>query len=222
MRTWILSFLFLANTSWAEVGRVLKITGDGAYIMRESGKVMITAEMPLELNDSIFSGNSNVVLHVYPETQLGLTKNSSVKISENTTEENTIDFVKGIIRVQVIKDDKLQSSQKVQADGVSFVSRGAEFEVSLEDNTDVSLNVFEGQVNVSSPFIQSFVPEIVKANEGMKFDRGNKNLLKKKFAPKNKDHMGFVDADEIQSRWKLRKSAPKSTKANKRLRTKGP
>lgn len=221
MRLFILTFLLLLNTSFADVGRVLKVVGDhDAYLLRDKNKLELSPDLALELDDEIFSGNTYLVIHLYPGTQMSLAKNTQVKITQNTIQENNdlektfsvIDFIKGIVRLQVTRESNQEIDQKIQAEGVSFGVRGTEFEVSYKENKDVDLDVFEGEVTVSSPYIHSFVPEIVKTNEGFRFERAKKKFARRRFSPKFRNHPGFENSKKLKEFWKEKKLKRKQVK----------
>lgn len=213
MKIFILLFLLAATSAYPCVGTILKIHGtNNGFIQRGDEKVQIAADIPLELNDSISSMDSHIVLHVFPGTQISLAKNTELKISQHLLEENkklaksfsVIDFIKGLIRVQVAREAGEELEQKIQAKDVSFAVRGTEFEVSYSD-LDVDLDVMEGEVVVSSPHIHSFVPEVVKANEGFRFNRKQKVFARRKFSPKFNNHPGFLKREKLLEKWKLKK-----------------
>lgn len=225
MKFILLFSLLLVNSAWAEVGKISKILGDqDAYLVRGTENIKLVPETNLELNDVIHSQNAYIVIHLYPSTQMSLAKNTEIKISEHMIEESgdlekttsLIDFIKGIVRLQVTKDTDQEIDQKVQADGVLFGVRGTEFEVSLEDNQDVDLDVFEGEVQASSPDVHTFVPEIIKANEGFRYEKRKKAFSKRRFAPKFRNHPGFKDKKEIKKEWKLIREQKRAAKAERK------
>ncbi len=223
MRLFFLISFFILNNSWAEVGKVLKIVGSSdAYLMRAQTKILLSPELELELGDQIFSQNSYTVVHLYPGTQISLAQNTQIKITELFIEENEesliksssiIDFVTGIIRTVVNREGEEAVDQKFKAKGVSFGVRGTEFEISQDESDNVDLDVFEGSVEVTSPDVHTFVPEIVNANEGFKFNRKQKLFSRRKFAPKFKNHPGFQDKKRLRLQWKeLKKKRRTDTK----------
>lgn len=216
MRLLIFLSFFILNTSLAEVGKVLKVVGNSdAYLMRAQSKISLTPDQLLELGDEIFSQNSMPVIHLFPGTQLSLAKNTQIKITDHMIEENAeavkkstsvIDFIRGILRASITREEGEEIEQKFQAKGVAFGVRGTEFEVSQEGDDEVDLDVFEGSVEVTSPDVHTFVPEIVKANEGFKFSRKKKLFSRRKFSPKFKNHPGFENKKQLRQQWKeLRK-----------------
>ena len=212
MRLFIFLSFFILNTSLAEVGKVLKVVGStDAYLVRDQNKISLTVDQILELGDEIFSENSMPVIHLYPGTQLSLAKNSQIKLIEHMIEENAeavkksssvIDFIRGILRASITREEGEEVDQKFQARGVAFGVRGTEFEVSEEGEDEIDLDVFEGSVEVSSPDVHTFVPEIVKANEGFKFSRKQRKFARRKFSPKFKNHPGFENKKQLRQQWK--------------------
>ena len=223
MFIWLMIVLSFA-TSFAQVGKITKMVGsDDAYLLRGQAKIAITQDANLELGDELFSNESVLVLHLYPTSQMSLAKNSQIRINQSLIEgdgekEKTfsvISFIKGLVRLQVTKDSNLEIDQKIIADGVAFAVRGTEFEVSKEGD-DFDLDVIEGEVEVSSPFVQTFVPEIVKANEGFRFNKKEKNFKRRKFKTKFKNHPGFVGREEIRKNWNKKRSEIKLKRSDKR------
>jgi len=151
-----------------------------------------------------------VVLHLYPSTQISLNKNSKLQITQaliqesDVGEESTsvIKLLKGLIRLQVIKEINQKINQEVNVGDVSFGVRGTDFEVNANDTSEVDLDVYEGEVTVTSPHVQTFVPEVVKASEGFRFSRKQKQFIRRKFQPKFKNHPGFLDKVSLRERWK--------------------
>lgn len=227
MRLFIFLSLFVLNTGWAEVGKVLKLVGvNDAYLMRDQSRILLTPEMLLELGDELFSQNTHAVIHIFPGTQISLSKNTRIKLTEHLIEENEetvsksssiIDFIGGIIRATVTREGGEEVNQKVQAEGVAFGIRGTEFEISQEGTEDVDLDVFEGSVEVTSPDVHTFVPEIVKANEGFKFNRKQRKFSRRKFAPKFKNHPGFENSRQLRQQWKELRRKRRADKRDGRL-----
>jgi hypothetical protein len=210
MFPWLISFVLLASTAFAEVGKISKVVGSGdAYILRNKEKITITVDASIEQGDELFTQDSVLIVYLYPTSQIGLAKNTQIKITQNLIEGtdekdksfSVIDFIKGLIRLQVTKEDNLEIEQKIVADGVAFAVRGTEFEVSQEGE-DFDLDVIEGEVEVTSPYVNTFVPEIVKANEGFRFNKKSRNFQRRKFGAKFKNHPEFAKREEIRQKWK--------------------
>ncbi len=208
MRGLWLAFLFACSLAHAEIGKVTKLIGaQDAYLIRAEKKIILTPDMSLDEGDELFSQGSVVLTEIFPASQMSLAKNSRVKLvlnqskEENGVEENTavIDFVTGMIRMQINKDKDLKVDQKISARDVVIGVRGTEFEVS-ETEADVDLDVVEGEVEVSSPYVQTFVPEIVKANEGFRFNRRAHQFSRRQFRLKFQNHPGFARREEIKAR----------------------
>jgi hypothetical protein len=221
---WMMAFSILVTTSFAEVGKISKVLGAGdAYIQRSHEKISIQENINLEQGDELFTEGSVIVVYIYPTTQISLAKNTQIKITESLIEGDgpkeksfsVIEFIKGIVRLQVTKDENLEIDQKVVADGVSFAVRGTEFEVS-QTGEDFDLDVLEGEVEVSSPYVQTFVPEIVKANEGFRFNKKARNFQRRKFGMKFKNHLGFARKEEMKQKWKQKRLEQKKDRAHKR------
>jgi hypothetical protein len=210
MRLIFILILLLSHAALAEIGQVLKVDGDkSSYILRGKNKFEINPEFMLEANDVIHSGNSNLLIHLYPLIQIGIAKNTQIKLTgfnlTSINKENaawaSLEITKGMLRskLQNVKGFKLDL--KIDAPGVSFSIQDGEFEVSLEENQDVDLDVIGGLVSVSSPHIQSFVPEIVKSNESLRFLNSKKILTKRPFAPKFHNFLTFEKTESLLEKW---------------------
>lgn len=208
----------------AEVGKISRILGSNdTYILRQNEKIAGIVDASLEEGDEIVSQDSVVQIYLYPSTQLSLSKNTHIRITQNLIEESNekdkaysiIDYIKGLVRLQVTKAANQEIEQKVQANGVAFAVRGTEFEVS-QDGEDVDLDVIEGEVEVSSPYVQTFVPEIVKANEGFKFNKRARQFERRKFRMKFKDYPRFASREEIRQKWREKKEERRLKKQERR------
>ncbi len=158
MIPWLLTFVLLTSASFAEVGKISKIVGaSDAYILRNQTKISASQDLNIEEGDELFTQDSVLVVYLYPTTQMSLAKNTQIKITKNLIEDDgekeksssIINFIKGLVRLQVTKDENLEIDQQVVADGVAFAVRGTEFEVS-NAGEDYDLDVIEGEVEVSS------------------------------------------------------------------------
>jgi hypothetical protein len=213
-------FLFLIPFAHAQIGEVLSLTSDDAYLTRSGAKIVLTQGASLEVGDKVYSESSHVVLILYPKTQISLVRGSELSLSQHFIDDDKekttslIDLIKGLIRMQVTKDGNEKVDQKVGANGVTFAVRGTEFEVSTSDD-DAELDVFEGEVEVSSPYVQSFVPEIVKPNEGFRFDRKKKNFARRAMRERNRESR-FLKRQELRDRWAQKKTMRQARKNERR------
>lgn len=218
----MLRFLILSlisTTLLAESGKVLKTVGADTLIKRKGVESVLQMDHILEQGDEIITGKGSALLLLYPATQISLSPDTHITISEHSIDQmevkeravSVIGFLKGFIKVLVSKDSDQEVDQRYDAKDVSFGVRGTEFELS-ENDEGVDLDVSEGVIEVSSPHVQSFVPEIVKANEGLQFSKKRKNFLRRKFAPKFKDRSLFKDKKELFKEWKTKKKIRSSKK----------
>ena len=108
MHFWALCFLLLTNIAFAEVGKISKVLGSSdAYIIRGTEKIALAADAKLEVGDEIFSQGSVLLIHIYPTTQMSLTKQTQIKITKSLIDESSatdrafsiINFIKGLIDV---------------------------------------------------------------------------------------------------------------------------
>lgn len=225
MFVWI-SCLLTLNIALAEVGKVNNIAGPNtAFILRNSNKINAANDFLLEIGDEIHSSDSVVQIYIYPSTQISLAKNTLIKITDSLIEEtdkkerafSVIEFLKGAIRILVTKEVDQEIDQRVEAARVAFAVRGTEFEVSNE-NDDIDLDVIEGEVEASSPDIQTFVPEIIKAQEGFRFRRKEKRFERRKLRLKFKDRPAFLKREEIKERRKQLRLVRKEMRRGSRIK----
>jgi hypothetical protein len=199
----ILSILNL-NQAFAEVGRVIKLCdAHDAYINRAKNKIVLSPGLKLEPGDEVLTKNSRLVFYVHPGFQISMNKNSQILIKSNSV----LDFKQGMIRIQGQPEGAEKLEQTINAPDVSFTVSGTEFEVAIESRK-VNLDVVTGSVEVRSPHVHTFVPEIVKANEGFTFNRIKKNFSRRKFSPSLKKSE-FENIEKLEKEWK-EKGAGKS------------
>jgi hypothetical protein len=167
MRLLILLSLLLIQNSFAATG---------TYVLRDKQELKLVPKMELKLNDVVVSQNSDSVVN-YAGTQLILAKGTEIKIIE----PKLVDITKGLVRVKVSK------VRKVRVGDVTFSAKSAEFELLIEENKDIDLDVIKGEVVVSSPHVHTFVPEVVKAKEGFKYEYANKSYGRRKFVERFKN-----------------------------------
>ena len=110
-------------------------------------------------------------------------KDAKVIVGENSEAKvvnQQVKIIKGYLLVK--------SSGKITVlnDDVSFTTESAEFQVLLNDNKDVDLDVVSGEVLVASPHVHTFVPEIVKAKEGFRYKSNPPGFERRKYSIKIK------------------------------------
>lgn len=204
--------LFLTGLAQAQVGEVLSINGgSSAFLIRNGQQIGLTPDLHLETGDKLNSSDSLVTILIYPKIQMSLVKGSELVLSSHFLEESSqkttsvVGLLKGLVRILVTKDPGEVVDQKVDANDVTFAVRGTEYEVSVTDE-DADLDVVEGQVEVSSPYVQTFVPEIVKKGEGFRFERKARKFARRAFRERNRENR-FLKKEAIRQRWAERKQA---------------
>lgn len=181
----VVLLMSLNVNAFGAIGKVSKISGKGeAYLLRNKNKVLLTKNIPLELDDKIVSDTTSITIELESKTQVALGAQSEIAIVNGDKEVPLINFFKGMIRVKAQPKGK-DLVQKVQAEGVSFTGKKTEFEVS-DTEESIDLDVIKGEVTVSSPFVQTFVPEVVKAKEGFSFGKSKKGFSRRPFQSKFK------------------------------------
>ncbi len=219
MSRFFLLLMCLMTFAYAEVGEIVSVKGGAdAYLTRNGDKIILAEGSVLEVGDILRTENSHVVLILFPKIQMSLVKGTEIKITSHMVEdagvgertESLIDLIKGLIRIQVTRDDKDKIEQKVNAREVSFAVRGTEYEVSSTEE-DAELDVIEGEVEVTSPHVQTFVPEIVKPKEGFRFERKKRKFERRAFRQRVKESQ-FLPKTELNLRWQKRKAVKQARK----------
>lgn len=222
--TAFLFLLVLSSHCLASAGKVIHLIGSNSYLVRGGKHIPLELDLELELEDKVYSAESIVVLYLLPSSQLSLSKNSEIQISqallaegeELTKSESIIDLIKGLIRLQVIKESDLEIQQTVRTKEVSFGVRGTDFEVKMGED-EVDLDVFEGEVEVTSPFVATFVPYYVKESEGFRYGRKKRLFSKRAFSPRFRE-AHFRKKEEIRERWQKRRKKIRQKKTGRRQR----
>lgn len=210
---YLLSSLILVSTlAYAEIAKVTTIYGEGkATLYRNGQERPLSKEELLETNDEIQTTTSTVIIHLYPSGQIAIAQNSRLKlnfsqINGSEKEEiinSAVDLMKGMIRLKIDRESNQKINQQVTAGDATFGVRGTDFEVSYA-NDEVDLDVYEGEVEFSSPQIQTFVPEILKKDEGLSYQRKQKKYQRRKFKARLKE-IKFSERAELKQRWKKMK-----------------
>ncbi len=151
----LLSFLTL-GTALATVGEVVSISSEGkGSLERKKNRLPLAQKTPLKVRDTISSQDAELELWLYPGTQVNLGKDSKLSIISG------------------------QPGKKAAAPEVNLTGAGTTFEV-LTGKTDVEVRVLRGEVVISSPHIQTFVPEIIKKGERLRYDGREKAYVRLK------------------------------------------
>lgn len=209
--------LFLTcSFAFAQVGEVVSLKGasDG-HLIRGGQELPLTEGASLELGDTVNSGSGHVMLLVYPKIQISLVKETELTITSHMVEElegkekssSLFSLLKGLVRLQVTRDPGDEIDQRVDAKGVIFAVRGTEYEVSSNDE-EADLDVIEGEVEVSSPYVQTLVPEIVRPKQGFRFNRKAKSFARREMRERNREAR-FLRREAIRQRWQQRKAQRK-------------
>lgn len=110
------------------------------------------------------------VISLEPSGQVRLEKESEILL----TEKARLVLQKGSLRYRG------DSPYEIRLKDVSFKSMDADFEV-ISDAHSVLLHVYSGEVEVTSPHVNTFVPYMVKEKEGFRFKKARPEFEKKVF-----------------------------------------
>lgn len=148
------------NFAFAEVGVVLN-TSD-SVIKRNEKSFIAAKNFHLQEGDEIISGKNESRLKIKPATIIEVKQYSKIKILSHST----IQLNAGSISVTVNSEMKVK--RKIVTDDVEMLTENAIYGISFSDG-DTELHVISGEVEMKSPFVQTFVPEIIKKNEARKY-----------------------------------------------------
>lgn len=208
----LFSLLLSSHLSFAEIAKVTSIYGNGeATLIRHGKESKLNVDESLEKDDEIQTTASSVIVYLYPSGQIAVGHHSKIKLTESqiSGDENeelvdsVINLLKGMLRLKIDRESHQKINQKVLASNAIFGVRGTDFELVL-DTDDVDLDVYEGEVEVSSPDIQTFVPEIVKKNEGLRYSKREKKFQRRQFRARLKDAK-FNSKQELKKKRQNRK-----------------
>lgn len=153
----ILFFSLTSLISFADVGEIIKIIGSSATVKRSSQDQILQLADKLQIDDTINSNDAIIQLLIYPSTQITLSKNSILEISDSMVAEvenseksfSIFNFLKGRIRVLVDKlSDSQENDQVFQSSGTAFAIRGTEFELDADEEHS-AIQVYEGTVEAT-------------------------------------------------------------------------
>ncbi|WPU65162.1 hypothetical protein [Peredibacter starrii] len=222
MGLWLLCFMMTLSTAFADIGKVLKLTDKSeAHIIRNKSKIELKSDSKLEVGDVVVAGNSNLLLQLYPETQVILTKSSELLIEQSDLEVtkkeerafSVLKLQKGSFKAHTPSRKTQVIEQRWETEGASAAATQGEFEMALSDSKNVDVDVFQGQLIVSSPFIQSFVPEVVKAKEGLTFVSKDKAFSRREAKSNLGNEPSFMADKVVRKSWdKIKKKFSKKTK----------
>jgi hypothetical protein len=193
----ILTLLILFSTlAYADAGYVIKKIGQKeGHLLRQGEKRSLEVRQVLKMGDEIFSQESMVLIYLEPNLQISLSKNSHIKLNRSL-----INLMKGLVRVRVEKVIDKENDFKLQTRDVVVAISEAEFEIMIAESKNVELDVFNGEVVVSSPHVHSFVPEVVKSREGLTFHFVKKAFLRRKIESRFKNYPKFLNRSELNNK----------------------
>lgn len=165
---WLVIFSMLSFT-FADSGKVLDLSpNSSSYVIRGDQKLSLVREFQLSNRDEIKAEGSSVQFK-FGDAIFILLRSSSVSLGPGKIFLN-----EGSVVVKAAKETL------VEAPKVSFTASEATFSLMLSE-TGAEVDVEKGEVTVSSPLIMTFVPEIVKAQQGLRFDQKEKKYIRRKF-----------------------------------------
>jgi hypothetical protein len=185
-----LCLIILTQTSFGQVGKILTGSQSESYILRDTLIVKISNNFKLKTGDEIVVKINPILIKIYPNTQIALSRNSSFKVvSFKSVIRNNKKVFTSLLE---LKSGTLATNIKVKANEVvnlriktkevEFIFSNGQYEISnYGQGTD--LHVMKGEVEVRSPHVQTFVPEIIKSGEGFRYTKANPAFSKIPFKP---------------------------------------
>lgn len=112
----------------------------------------------------------NTLIEANSHMKYSLSQNSQM----NKNHEGELEIISGGGRFFITESAEVQ---KIHAPDIVISTSHADFEIHIEQQA-VKVIVHAGLLEISSPYVMSFVPEIVKTNEKIQFDRIKKAFIR--------------------------------------------
>ena len=228
-----LSLIVSSLPTLADVGRIAKTSNDSdSFLLRKGFKKPLTSDLALKAGDVISTTESMVLLHLLSGSQILLGKKTELRITnceQKSENEKTmigcqVELLKGVTRTLVPPEKNREIRQVVSSGQVSFIGKAGEFEVSTAGTGEVDVDVISGEVEATSPLIMTFVPEMIKEKEGLRFSIGPRTYSRRKFSLKMQDPLSFSLREEIIPQGAFKKPSKrnqKKAKAKRKARKQG-
>lgn len=181
----LLLTIFFMTFARAEVGKILVLgKNSDAYVLRGKMKISLSKDTKIESNDLIITLKSPALVFMNPNIQVSVAPFSILEVKDsNKKDAPFLNLSKGMLRAKVFKGPLKNISLEVASSGVSLKTILGEFEVFLEEKRYVNVNVFTGEVEASSPHLHTFVPEIIKAQKGFRYNIAPPSFSEAPFKP---------------------------------------
>lgn len=110
--------------------------------------------------------------HALKQVSNHLKYSASQQAQVELNHEQDVVVKKGMARFWI---SEAQSDLKIHAPDITVTTQSADFQIEVYDS-EIKIFVNAGLIQVSSPYVMSFVPETIKANEKIFFDRVKKEF----------------------------------------------
>lgn len=130
-------------------------------------------DVEIKVGDEISSYEKKMTFKLNPNTVVQLEKKSKIKILP----DSTIQLKEGVISVSTSAKGVMT---KVVTDDVEVLAEDATYRVSYF-GSDTELHVRSGEAEMKSPYVQTFVPEIIKKREARQYLKKEQSFKSVKF-----------------------------------------
>jgi hypothetical protein len=193
-----LCLIILTQASFGQAGKILTGSQSESYILRDTLVVKISDNLKLKPGDEIVVKNNPILTKINPNTQIALSHNSSVKVvSFKSFKKNNKKVFTSLLELKsgtLLTNIKVKANEvvnhRIKTEEVEFIFSKGQFEIS-NYGTGTDLHVMKGEVEVRSPKVQTFVPEIIKSGEGFRYTKANPSFSKIPFKPQFKNPPAF-------------------------------
>ena len=179
--TIILLIIFCAGPSWASIGNVDQVEGNGV-IDRDSTDITIKQELPVEQYDTVKTGNGKVGILFIDDTRVDVTQHSKLIIDEFVFDPNsgtgklTLKAALGTVRYasgQIAKNSR--QDIKITTPTATIGVRGTDFTMTIDElggstiillpSCDVNGNCVVGEISVESAAGQVILNQAFQATQ---------------------------------------------------------
>lgn len=210
----------------AEVGKISEVEGLGGFIIRDEKKIAIEKDLDIERQDIIQTNTSQVLIHLYPGTQINLADQTDFKVEshqvdahqDKETSQMVMELLRGAMKILVEKFSPLDETEQVlKTKMVALSVRGTEFEVQVQDNGNTQVDVIHGTVSAASDNenLDLNTSDSLDLKYGKKFSLKESLKVRRKLI-KSRLKILLLKKEKLIERWKDRKLrvARRTTRSN--------
>lgn len=128
-------------------------------------------------------------------TQLILNKGSSFKLV-SLKEDSVFELKQGTLRIKSIKNNKAKEFKLILSDIDLFFTQ-AEFEVFFKPSASIDIDVYQGELELRSPHLHTFVPLKIQEKQGATYRIQPPEFKSRSLGPLKINDFEFIDSNKI-------------------------